>query len=310
VRRAKVPAPDTFEASTESFEESSYAGFGRLDVRRIGEPTVDLVIAPGLSLSSEAIVRWAKTELDGVTRYIGRPPSDSLSVFVLPGSSEVMRGKTLGGGGASVFMRVGTAATEAALLDDWVLCHELIHVGFPSTERTATWFSEGLASYVEPVIRARAGLLSKEKFWKDLVDGLPQGLPGAADKGLDYDDSWGRVYWGGSLYFLLADLAIRERTAGARSLEDSVRAVATDSGNVEVFEPLKRVLEIGDRATGTRVLTELYERMAKAPGAEDLEALWSRLGVVRDGAEIRFDDRAPAAALRDAIPAPRSSHLR
>lgn len=303
IRRAGGTTENTFEATTETFEESNFAGFGPLKIQRLAEPAVDLAIAPGLSLSEEGIVRWAKTELDLVTRYIGRLPSDSLSVFVLPGTSEAVRGKTLGGGGASVLIRIGTVVTDATLMDDWVLCHELIHVGFPSIERTQAWFSEGLASYVEPIVRARAGLLSKEKFWRDLVDGLPQGLPAAGDKGLEVDDSWGRTYWGGSLYFLLADLAIRERTHGARSLQDAVRAVVASGGNVESFEPIRRVVEVGDRATGTKVLGELYGRLAQAPGTEDLEALWRRLGVVRDGPTVRFDDGAPGAALRDAVSA-------
>jgi len=195
----------------------------------------------------------------------------------------------------------------ASLMDDWVLCHELIHVGFPSTERWQPWFFEGLASYVEPIVRARAGLLSKERFWRDLVDGLPQGLPSPGDRGLEHDDSWGRIYWGGSLYFLLADLAIRERTGGGRSLEDAVRAVVASGGNVESFTPLRRVLEVGDRATGTNVLEELYERLAKKPGTEDLEALWKRLGVVRDGKTVRFDDGSSGAALRDSVSAERPS---
>lgn len=305
VRRAAT-SPSAYEATTDSFEQSSFAAFGPLSIRRIAEPAVDVVIAPGLTLSDEAVVRWAKTEFDLVAGYVRRPPSDALSVFVLPGTQAVTRGKTLGGGGSSIFLRVGTGVSEATLMDDWVLCHELIHVAFPSIDGGAPWFSEGLASYTEPVIRAGAGLVTKEKFWGDLVEGLPQGLPGRGDKGLETDDSWGRVYWGGALYFLLADLAVRERTSETRSLEDAVAAIVKDGGNVEAREPLRRILETGDRATGTPVLEELYDRFARAPGTVDLETLWSRLGVVHDGKTVRFDDRAPAAALRDSVPAARS----
>ena len=35
----------------------------------------------------------------------------------------------------------------------------------------------------------------------------------------------------------------------------------------------------------------------------DLEDLWRRLGVVADGREVRFDDRAPLAAVRRSITA-------
>jgi hypothetical protein len=308
VRRSRPAAGGTFEAGTKDFEESNFAAFGPLRARRIAEPEVDLVIAPGLRLSDASIVDWAKTEFGLVTGYLGRRPSDALALFVLPGTSEVTRGKTLGGGGASVLLRVGTSVTRANLMDDWVLCHELIHVGLPETDATQAWFSEGLASYVEPVIRASGGLLPKEKFWKDLVDGLPQGLPAPGDRGLAFDDSWGRTYWGGALYFLLADLAIRERTNGVRSLRDAVVAIAA-TGNVEAFEPLDGILGIGDRATGTNVLKELHARLARAPGSEDLDALWKRLGIVRNGVTVGFDEAAPDSALRDSITT-RASSLR
>lgn len=300
IRRAVRGAAGTFEAPIDDFEESSFAGLGALRVRRLLDPGVDLVMGPGLGISEDAITAWAKLELGLVADFFGRPPSDASALFVVPGTAEVMRGKTLGGGGSSVFVRVGTAVTEATLKDDWVLCHELIHLGFPSIDPGHRWFSEGLASYVEPVIRARAGLVTPEKFWLDLVEGLPQGLPRPGDKGMDDNDEWGRVYWGGTLFFLLADLGIRQRTGGARDLRAAVRAAAA-AGNVEAFMPLARIVEVGDRATGTTVLHELYERLAREPGTEDLDALWKRLGVVRDGASIRFDGGAPGAWFRDAI---------
>jgi hypothetical protein len=300
IRRAPSGAPNTFEAPINSFEESSFAGFGPLLVTRLAEPAIDLISAPGIAIPNDAIIRWANLELGIVTGYFHRAPTDALALFVVPGTSEVMRGKTLAGGGASVLVRVGTTITEAALKDDWVLCHELIHVAFPSTDREQAWFSEGLASYVEPIIRARAGLISEEKFWADLVEGLPQGLPKPGDKGLENNHAWGRVYWGGSLFFLLADLAIREKTSGARSLDDAVLAVANGK-NVETFVPMDDIIDNADRATGTRVFHDLYERLARKPGTEDLGALWRRLGVVRDGKTVRFDDGALGATVRRSI---------
>jgi hypothetical protein len=39
-----------------------------------------------------------------------------------------------------------------------------------------------------------------------------RGEPGPGDGGLDDTDSWGRTYWGGALFCLLADVRFRERT--------------------------------------------------------------------------------------------------
>ncbi|HEX7669742.1 MAG TPA: hypothetical protein VF395_09175, partial [Polyangiaceae bacterium] len=223
--------------------------------------------------------------------------------FLAPGTSEGTRGKTFGGGGASVFIRLGTRVTEASLPEDWVAPHELVHVASPSLAGGHSWFSEGLASYVEPIARAQAGLLSPEHVWRDLMDGLPQGLPEPGDQGLEKDHSWGRVYWGGALYFLLADLGIREQTGNARSLADAVRAVAATGANVETTWPIERMVMEGDRGTGTRILRDLYARMALAPGSEDLAELWTRLGIRASGQGVKFDDSAPLSSFRRAITA-------
>jgi len=67
--------------------------------------------------------------------------------------------------------------------------------------------------------RVRTGGLTAVEVWGDLVRGLPNGLPEAGDRGLDLTPTWSRTYWGGALYWLLADVAIRERT-GNRVVRD------------------------------------------------------------------------------------------
>jgi hypothetical protein len=60
-------------------------------------------------------------------------------------------------------------------------------------------------------------------------------------------------------------------------------------------------LQIGDRATGTRVLLNLYEEMKDKPVLVDLDALWADLGVRVAVQKVRFDEGAPFAAIRHAI---------
>lgn len=310
VRPAKSGAGDTYEADIASLGESAFSAFGALHVAHLADPQVEVVIAQELPLPEAAVMSWLRAELRAITAYFGRMPDDRLVFFVTPGSSEVMRGETLGGGGASILLRVGTKVTEATLRDDWVAAHELVHASFPNIAYEHGWFSEGLATYVEPLARVRAGLLTARRMWADLVTGLPQGLPGQGDTGLEGSREWGRVYWGGALYFLMADLQIRDETSGARSLGHALRGIAASGANVEQEWSLTRVLDEGDRATGTRVLHDLYDRMAKAPGTFDLGALWARLGIRRIGNGIQFDDSAPAAALRRAITQPESGAVR
>jgi predicted metalloprotease with PDZ domain len=193
---------------------------------------------------------------------------------------------------------VGERTNREKLADDWVLVHEMVHLGFPSLDRRHLWLEEGLATYIEPIARARVGKLKVETVWKGLLRGLPNGLPQAGDQGLDETHTWGRTYWGGALFCLLADLEIRERTKNGKSLDDALRAVVAEGGTIAVRWEIARVLEVADKATGVTVLRELYDKMAHAPYPVDLAKLWKRLGVRQDGA---FDDTAPLAAVRRSI---------
>jgi hypothetical protein len=208
------------------------------------------------------------------------------------------RGETLGDGGAAVLIRVGSGVTAGNVREDWVITHELFHVTLPTLSHEHVWLSEGLPTYLEPLARARAGLVSPEKVWGDLVEGLPQGLPEPGDRGLENTHTWGRTYWGGALFCLLADVAIRERTSNARSLDDALRAIVATGADVEVQWEIERLLEVGDRATGTIVLRDLYQRLALAPESTDLPALWARLGVIERSGRVIFDDAAPLASIR------------
>jgi hypothetical protein len=302
--RPTAGANDGYDADLDDIEQSAFSAFGALSGFAIA-PGVEARVASGVRIGTEQIVEWLRAELGAITAYLGRSPDDHLLILVAPGTSEVIRGKTLGGGGASILVRLGTKTTEKALAEDWVVAHELVHVGFPLLGYEQAWFSEGLATYVEPVARVRRGLLSVQEFWQGLVEGLPQGLPEKGDGGLEGSESWGRVYWGGALYFLLADVQIRSQTGGARSLDDAVRAVAARGANVETRWSLERVLDVTDAAIGARVFHELYSRYATAPGRADLAALWASLGVreIEGSRSVQFDDAAPLSAVRRAITA-------
>ncbi|MEX2206446.1 MAG: hypothetical protein WEF50_09495 [Myxococcota bacterium] len=181
------------------------------------------------------------------------------------------------------------------------MTHELIHLAFPSVPREHRWLEEGLATYVEPIARARARQLSAERVWEDLMRDLPQGLPQPGDRGLDFTHTWGRTYWGGALFCLLADVEIRERTHNQRGLEHALRAIVAAGGRADHEWDLSRALAVGDSATGVPVLMERYAQMRSTPFSVDLPALWRRLGVRQEGGRVLFDDGAPLAGVRRSI---------
>jgi hypothetical protein len=140
--------------------------------------------------------------------------------------------------------------------------HELVHFGFPSVGDRHHWIEEGIATYVEPIARAQVGGSTVEQVWGDMVRDMPQGLPEAGDRGLDYKHTWGRTYWG-AIFCLLADIEIRKRTGNAKGLQDALWAINRAGGTQPAFE-------VGDKAKDGRALMKLYDQMASKPATVDL----------------------------------------
>jgi hypothetical protein len=177
------------------------------------------------------------------------------------------------------------------------------HLAMPNLRREHRWLEEGMATYVELVARTRAGALPVEALWRDLMNGLPNGVKAAAAGGLDDGGGWAGTYWGGALFWLLADVTIRERTGNVKGLEHALRGIMAEGTIADAWR-VDRLLRVGDEATGTQALREWYTRLGKGAYTVDLDALWPRLGVSRRGASVAFDDSAPLAAVRRSIAAP------
>ncbi len=285
-----------------SVQAADSAGTAKLE---IAGGILDIGFAPGvLDLPHSKVLDWISRSAHAVAGYYGRFPVRRAQITIIPvAGSGVRSGKSFGYPRARVRISIGRSATEEDLEKDWMLVHELVHLAFPSVDDMHHWIEEGIATYVEPIVRAEAGQLSVEKVWGDLVRGLPQGLPQVGDRGLDYTPTWGRTYWGGALFCLLADIEIRKRTQNRYGLQDALRAINAAGGSIEESWELRRVFKVGDAATGVPVLTELYERMRAAPVDTELPALWRSLGVAIEGRSVIFDEQAPLAKERRAITA-------
>jgi hypothetical protein len=130
---------------------------------------------------------------------------------------------------------------------------------------------------------------------------MPQGLPEPGDEGLDHTHTWGRTYWGGALFCLLADVEIHRQTHNRKGLGDALRAILDAGGNIREDWDVEKAFTTGDRATGVSILMPLYNKMKDRPYDVDLPAIWKELGIERDGNTVRFVDSAPLAATRNAI---------
>lgn len=252
------------------------------------------------------LVTWVENAARAVTGVFGKFPVPEARLDLRTGRSGRVHGGRTDDYVAHVAIVLGRDTTGADLATDWVLTHEFVHLATPTVSKRYAWFMEGAATYVEPLARARIGLVSADEVWDGLLDGLPKGLPEAGDGGLDVTHTWGRTYWGGALFFFLADVEIRERSGEKRSLDDALRGILEAGGDVRAGWPLEKALEAGDRAVGGgwNVLSRLHAAQGASPVSPDLDALFRRLGVSKAGGRVVYDDSAPLASVRRSLFAP------
>jgi predicted metalloprotease with PDZ domain len=272
---------------------------------------IDLEVTGTLSIAQAMLEGWIKAAAANVAGYFGKFPVPRVRLRVRAGGSGVGHGVTYGTDVPLIRISIGSDTEQADLDDDWVLTHEFAHMGLPDLTSDDRWAEEGLATYVESVARVRAGRLSEAAMWAGLLRGMPQGLPRSTSDVLHENHSWGRTYWGGALFWLVADVRIRERTGGAHTLAEAQRGLLKAGGDIRADWDLTRTLEVADRAIGGRILQDLYAEMALHAAPFDLDALWRDLGIVtvaqRTGGSVSFDERARLASIRRAISGGRAS---
>jgi hypothetical protein len=257
---------------------------------------------PRPAAEQQALEAWALRSAQIVADYYGQFPAPlvMLRIESAPGGG-VHGGRTTREPGLLIQVGVGRNVTPAELATDWVLVHEMVHLALPELGHGHDWLAEGLATYVEGVARAQFGNRDIRDVWAEYRHSMPMGLPRAGEGGMDQTPTWGRTYWGGALYCLRADVAIREQTANRVGLQTALRAILKQTGGYAVVRGIDEVLRIGDTATGTRVLQDLYGQIKTTAQTSDLDLLWARLGVPANPRSDTFDDAAPLAPIRIAI---------
>ena len=299
-----------------SVDYAGYTAIGRVDLHDIVVPApgslrpgqarqddvLRLAILDGISDSGRAaLVDWVRRTAEAEAHYWKGFTARHLLVGLVPSSGRraVGFGRTQSGGGATIMVEVRKDVDQHALFDDWVLVHEMVHSGMPYLRGRATWFMEGAATYVEPIIRARAGWKTEEVVWKEWMDNMPQGA-GVFSKGLS-TASGRENYWSGALFMLMADLGIRRETKGEKGLEDCLGGALWSGLEASRTLRLPEYVAACDHATGTTAVSALLERYYQTGKPVDLAAFWRDLGVAEVGGRIVLDDAAPSAAWRKMI---------
>lgn len=275
-----------------------------------GTGVLRVALLDGVSETAGAVlIDWVRRTAEAEANYWQGFTAKQMLLGLVPVGTRrgIGYGRTVPGGGVTVMVEVGAEVDTRRLFNDWVLTHELIHTGMPFIRGRSTWFMEGAATYVEPIIRARAGWKTEEEVWREWVENMPQGN-GAFTIGLA-NASGRQNYWGGATFMLLADLAIRRATQGAKGLEDCLGGALWSGLDGSLRVGLDEYAAACDRATGTRAMADLIERHVGRAEPVDLAALWRELGISMAGGRVVLDDAAPAAQWRRTIVMGPPDHL-
>ncbi len=258
----------------------------------------------------EAVRDWLRASAGAASSLFGAFPVRRAMFVILPVDERerpVEVGHAYRGGAASVVLRVSRHATREGLLGDPVAVHEMTHLGLPYVRHQDAWLSEGLATYYQEVLRARAGLVSRTDAWRALHDGIERARGEARGStlrarasGMSAVHREPSVYWGGAAIALLVDVELRRRGLG--TLDDVVRALSDCCAWPPRDWSAREIVARMDAVIGEPLVRTISERWLSSRGLPDLSRTWRWLGLREGsgGSLVALDD-APGAAVREGI---------
>jgi hypothetical protein len=272
------PSSDEIYFPDESaFFTAAFSTFGSFDrqVFSVASTRVD-VTRLGPRPPDGDVRRWLSRAVRATASVGDRFPRDQVHFVIVPAPSEnkqVAFGMVRRGGGSSILLLPSVNATAAQLEADWVAIHELSHLWLPPVQSRDRWISEGIATYLQEVLRARCGLQSRERAWTRLEEGFERGRRSGTGRQLASESrhmsrtgAYHRVYWAGAAFALETDVRLRENSNGEMTL---LRAI----------NDAQRVWGAEARPVGASVLLRALQ---EASGASFIEGLGETYAVSSD----------------------------
>ncbi len=311
-----VPWPATgdgaFALSERAFAFTSHIVLGHFTRRRVVLPNtqLELVVLDGFPPDTVGLLApWLEHAARVVMGVTGAFPEPFAQVIVVPTAASPMPihfGYTGRGGAPSVVLFLPTDANADGLRTDWIAIHELSHLLLPFVSRQGAWLSEGVATYYQEVLRARSGAITSEDAWRNLYEGAQLGRTAQGSlqdetRRMPTDNNYKRVYWAGAAIALLGDVALREQSRGAASLDSVLAGLASCRRDADRPYSVQQMLAEMDRAAGAAVFAPIASRYLNGAGLPDLTELYAKLGLGPDGHSLKSQQPAALAWARDAI---------
>lgn len=301
---------DTFTLDTSGLSFAGYAAFSTRPAQTATVPgrdgaTVPILVhaaAADFALGEAVLANWVGYFASVSAAYWQGFPVGRLLVVILPDGpgDSVTFGRVRGGGGATLQVVAGRNVNlETLYRRDWILTHELLHLAQPFLPRDGVWLMEGMATYIEPLLRHFTGLYGADQVWAEWLRGMPTGSMGLNLQGL----SRGNPYWTGALALLATHVAILQHSDGSRSIADCLRAGLSRTGNATMRAETRQLIHACDTAVGMSVLADFMTNY-KESAEFNLPDLWKQLGIRRENDTVLYSENFAAAELRRSILSP------
>lgn len=200
-----------------------------------------VTLAP-ITATREGLERWLGDAARAVAGGWGTMPPTKALVILRPSNARtfgagdaVLFGSAMHGGGSTLLLYIDAGADDASLPGEWIAVHEMVHLAMPRVRSGDPWFTEGVATYYQEILRARAGMISANDAWRRLGEGFARGRrqSGRATLRAESDamnarHAYQRVYWSGAAIALLLDVELRQR---GRTLDDAMREMTSAFGS-------------------------------------------------------------------------------
>ena len=284
--RASITLPAGARASTpferdgsdlviqrDAFYIDGYNVFGTFPELRfeVGEAVVTAALL-GPSPDEASTERWLTTAIVAAGSVGDALPALRLHFVITPvaGSDRpVPFGMVRRGGGPSVLLLPSSTAPVEELEGDWVAIHELSHLWLPRLRDEDRWLSEGIATYLQEVLRARCGLQSADEAWARIHAGMSRGRRSGTNRTLSRESremgrtgAYHRVYWSGTAFALEADIKLRQMSDGSMSLLDALALARQKRGDIRRSMAADDLLAEIDEAAGSDFLVGLGQHYA------------------------------------------------
>ena len=288
--------------------------FGRFNERdvRVGGALLRLSVLDGSPAADlEQMKSWIADAAQNVADLYGKFPLPQAQILIVPGARSpepTPWAYVVRGGSPAAHFFVNQRRPIREFYDDWTAVHELSHLLLPYVGPEDAWISEGVATYYQNVLRARGGKMTALEAWERLHAGFLRGMDSAAGMTLAQatesmyrGGTHMRVYWEGAAMILIADLRLRQSTAGMQSMDTALAALNECCSSTERAWSGRELFDKLDEITGMSVFRELYDQHVASKNFPDLTQAYRSLGITDKGANIEIAPEGREKQLRDAI---------